>query len=125
MLSESIQPDLPTEPLKLGLLLDFTGPLANYGQELLKGFELAIEHINDAGGVWGMPVETAVGDTALDPTIAVEEARRLIDVEHVHGLVGPDVQRDGVGGGRVGQRTREDSNHLTGRDLIADHVGRR
>ncbi|MYD73329.1 MAG: ABC transporter substrate-binding protein [Chloroflexi bacterium] len=85
----SIQADLPTEPLKLGLLLDFTGPLANYGQELLKGFELAIEHINDAGGVWGMPVETAVGDTALDPTIAVEEARRLIDVEHVHGLVGP------------------------------------
>lgn len=85
----SIQSDLPTAPLKLGLLLDFTGPLANYGQELLKGFELAIVHINDAGGVWGMPVETAVGDTALDPTIAVEEARRLIDVEHVHGLVGP------------------------------------
>lgn len=86
---EATQAALLDSPLKLGLLLDFTGPLANYGQELLKGFELAIEHINDAGGVWGMPVETVVGDTALDPTIAVEEARRLIDVEHVHGLVGP------------------------------------
>lgn len=81
--------DLPTKPLKLGLLLDFSGPLAEYGVELRRGFELAIKHINEAGGVWGMPVETAVGDTAVDPTIAVEEARRLIEVEHVHGLVGP------------------------------------
>ncbi|MDE2744511.1 MAG: ABC transporter substrate-binding protein [Chloroflexota bacterium] len=80
---------MPSEPLKLGFLIDFSGPLAEYGEELLTGFELAIKHINEAGGVWGMPVETAVGDTALDPTIAVEEARRLIEVEHVHGLVGP------------------------------------
>ena len=81
--------DLPTTPLKLGFLLDFSGPLAQYGPELQRGFELAIKHINEAGGVWGMPVETAIGDTALDPTIAVEEARRLIEIERVHGLVGP------------------------------------
>lgn len=82
-------PELPATPLKLGLLLDFTGPLAEYGPELLRGFELAIKQINEAGGVWGMPVETAVGDTAQDPTIAIEEARRLIEVERVHGIVGP------------------------------------
>ena len=86
---QSTRQELPGEPLKLGLLLDFSGPLAEYGAEMLRGFELAIKHINEAGGVWGMPVETAVGDTAVDPTIAVEEARRLIDVEHIHGLVGP------------------------------------
>lgn len=79
----------PATALKLALLLDFSGPLAEYGPELLRGFELAIEQINAAGGVWGMPVETAVGDTALDPTIAVEEARRLIEVEQVHAIVGP------------------------------------
>ena len=78
-----------TTPLKLGFLLDFSGPLADYGPELQKGFELAIRHINEAGGVWGMPVETALGDTALDPTVAIEEARRLIEVEGVHGIVGP------------------------------------
>ncbi len=81
--------EIPTEPLKLGFLLDFSGPLAEYGAELVKGFELAIKHINEAGGVWGMPVETAIGDTAQDPTVAVEEARRLIEIERVHGLVGP------------------------------------
>ena len=81
--------DTPGEPLKLGFLLDFTGPLADYGPELQRGFDLAIKHINEAGGVWGMPIETAIGDTALDPTVAVEEARRLIEIEDVHGIVGP------------------------------------
>ena len=81
--------ELPTDPLKIGLLLDFSGPLAEYGPELQRGFELAIKHINEAGGVWGMPVASAVGDTALDPTTAVEEARRLIEIEHVHGIIGP------------------------------------
>ena len=80
---------LPHTPLKLGLLLDFSGPLAEYGPEMRKGFELAIKHINEAGGVWGMPVEGVAGDTAQDSTIAVEEARRLIEIEGVHGLVGP------------------------------------
>jgi len=79
----------PATPLKLGLLLDFSGPLAEYGPELRRGFELAIRQINAAGGVWGMPVEMAVGDTALDPTTALEEARRLIEIERVHALVGP------------------------------------
>jgi len=75
----------PATPLKLGLLLDFSGPLAEYGPELRRGFELAIRQINAAGGVWGMPVEMAVGDTALDPTTALEEARRLIEIERVEG----------------------------------------
>ena len=83
------QTDAPGEPLKLGYLLDFSGPLAEYGPELQKGFDLAIKHINEAGGVWGMPVETAVGDDGTDPTIAVEEARRLVEIEGVHGIVGP------------------------------------
>ena len=81
--------ELPAVPLKIGLLLDFSAMLAEYGVELQRGFELAIKHINEAGGVWGRPVESAVGDTALDPTTAVEEARRLIEIERVHGIVGP------------------------------------
>lgn len=88
--AETVAPaDQPTEPLKLGFLLDFSGPLADYGPELQRGFDLAIQHINEAGGVWGMPVQSAVGDTMVDPTIAVEEARRLVEIEEVHALVGP------------------------------------
>ncbi len=77
------------EPLKIGFLADFSGPLAEFGPSIQTGVELAIKHLNDAGGVLGHPVEIVVGDTALDPTQATEETRRLIEVEGVHAIVGP------------------------------------
>ncbi len=83
------QADADGGPLKIGLLLDFSGGLAEYGNEMQRGFELAITHINAGGGVWGQPVEVVIGDTSLDPTRAVEEARRLVEVEGVHVIVGP------------------------------------
>lgn len=81
--------DEPTEPLKIGYLADFSGPLAEFGPAIQTGVELAIKHINDAGGVNGMPVEFVVGDDKTDATAAVEEARRLIEVEGVSAIVGP------------------------------------
>ena len=45
--------------LKLGLMLDFSGSLAEFGIDMRRGFELAIKHINDAGGVFGRPVESS------------------------------------------------------------------
>ncbi len=81
------QAETSAEPFKIGLMLDFTGGLAEYGNEMRKGFDLAIKHINAAGGVWGQPVEAYVTDSTLDPTIATEEARRLVEVEGIHAFV--------------------------------------
>ena len=83
------EPIMSDEPLKIGFLADFSGPLAEFGPSIQTGVELAIKHLNDAGGVLGHPVEIVIGDTALDPTQATEEARRLIEVEGVHAIVGP------------------------------------
>lgn len=75
-------------PLKIGFIGDLTGGLAEIGVEMRDGFLLAIEHVNEAGGVFGQPVEFVIGDTNTDPTIAVEEARRMIEIEGVHVIVG-------------------------------------
>ena len=77
------------DQLKIGFLADFSGPLAEYGQLTQRGAELAVRHINEAGGVNGQDVLLVTGDTRVDPAQGVEEARRLIDVEGVHALVGP------------------------------------
>ena len=77
------------EQLKIGFLADFSGPLAEFGPVIQTGADLAIKHINDAGGVNGQDVVLVTGDTRVDPTQGVEEARRLIDVEGVHAIVGP------------------------------------
>jgi len=75
--------------LRIGYLADFSGALAEFGPAIQTGVELAVKHINDAGGVHGLPIEIVIGDDQTDPTAATEEARRLIEVEGVSAIVGP------------------------------------
>ena len=77
------------DALKIGFLADFSGPLAEFGPVIQTGVELALKHINDAGGVNGAPVTFVTGDSAVDPNQGVEEARRLVEVEGVSAIVGP------------------------------------
>ncbi len=76
-------------PLKIAFLADFSGPLAEFGPAIHTGVALAIRHVNDAGGVHGRDVVLVTGDTQVTPTVAVEEARRLVNVAGVHAIVGP------------------------------------
>ncbi len=76
-------------PLKIGLLLNFTGsPEASADRE--RAFQLAIRHINAGGGVLGQPVTGITADATSDPQAAVEAARHLIEIEGVHAIVGPN-----------------------------------
>ena len=83
------EPEPTGDPLKIGFLADFSGPLAEFGPVIQTGVELAIKHVNDAGGVLGQPVQFVTGDTQVDTTQGLEEARRLVEVEGVHAIVGP------------------------------------
>ena len=67
------------EPLKLGALLPRTGGLANGGRPMFAALQLAVNDINEAGGILGRPVEWIDGDDGTHPDIAKETARRLID----------------------------------------------
>ncbi len=75
-------------PLKIGLLLDYTGALGSFGPEEENGAKLAIKHINAAGGVFGKPVQVVTGDSQTSTQPGVAEARRLVDIEKVHAIVG-------------------------------------
>ena len=76
-------------PLRIGLLLNFTGsPEAS--EDRKRAFDLAVQHINEGGGVLGIPVESVVADATQDPSVAVVVARRLVEVEGINALVGPN-----------------------------------
>ena len=77
------------EPLKIGLLLNFEEQSSDGSTVLQRSFELAIRHVNAGGGVLGQPVEFVIGNSTSDPAMGVEEARRLIEEEGVHAIVGP------------------------------------
>ena len=76
--------------LKIGLLMDFSGGSTEVLRDRRRAFELAIEHVNEGGGVFGLPVTVAVGDTTANPEKAVAAARHLVEVEGVQAIVGPN-----------------------------------
>jgi ABC-type branched-subunit amino acid transport system substrate-binding protein len=79
----------PAEPFKIGLILNFSdSPQVSADRE--RAFDLALQHINAGGGVFGLDVESAVADSTGDPATAVAVARRLVEQEGVHAIVGPN-----------------------------------
>ena len=72
-------------PLKIGVMLVNSETQTETARDRLRAFTLAVAHVNAGGGVLGRPVEVAEGDT-LHPEA---EARRLIEEEGVHAIVGP------------------------------------
>ena len=82
--------DADAAPLKIGLLLDFSSGSEEKARDRERAFDLAVQQTNAAGGVLGRPVETVTRDSTRDPAVAVEEARRMIEEDGVHALVGPN-----------------------------------
>ena len=72
------------EPVKIGVGLPLTGPLAFLGTEFLKGSQLAAEEVNKAGGILGgRKIELVVRDHKGIPAEAVTLAKRLIAEDKV------------------------------------------
>ena len=65
------------EAIKVGFLAPLSGPYASMGEDSVKGAEMAVEEINEAGGFLGRPVEMVVIDTKAlvdeHPVEAVDE----------------------------------------------------
>jgi branched-chain amino acid transport system substrate-binding protein len=76
-------------PLRIAILFPFSGDLSDFGEPFRQAAELSVNQINEAGGVLGQPIELVQGDSATSPQQAVEEARRLIELEGVSAIVGP------------------------------------
>jgi len=75
-------------PLKIGQLNSFTGDLSDFGKAHRNSAQLAIDHINEAGGVVGTRVAIVARDTATNPVQGVDSASALISVNNVVAIVG-------------------------------------
>jgi branched-chain amino acid transport system substrate-binding protein len=76
------------EPIKIGITTILSGPLADRGQSEQYGAQLALDHINQTGGVLGRPVEAFYADNVCKPDIGVPATRRLLEQEHVPVIIG-------------------------------------
>src|ERR1700735_3413376 len=76
------------EPVKIGITTILSGPMADRGQQEQYGAQLALDRINQTGGVLGRPVEAFYADNACKPEIGVPATKRLLDEVHVPVIIG-------------------------------------
>ena len=75
-------------PWKVGVLFSRTGPLAVIEETQLRGTILAINEINDQGGINGRPIETVYYDPASDASAFGQYAKRMMVEEGVNTIFG-------------------------------------
>ncbi len=77
---------LGADPLKIGLILPYSGVYANFGDGITAGFEFALK--KRGGQIAGRPVQVIKGDDQLDPKVGSEVAQRIVTRENVDLVVG-------------------------------------
>ncbi|MCB0324161.1 MAG: ABC transporter substrate-binding protein [Bdellovibrionales bacterium] len=83
------------EPIRLGGIFILSGEGAAWGIASRRGVELALEEINAAGGLLGRPVEVLFEDDQGDPKKALSAFQKLVDLEGINLLLGPNWSRQG------------------------------
>ncbi len=73
--------------IKIGTILNLTGPIAFIGPLFKNGIVLALEEVNYTVG--GKKIELIPEDAAADMNVALEKAKKLVERDEVNIILGP------------------------------------
>jgi branched-chain amino acid transport system substrate-binding protein len=82
--------------IQLGAILSLTGAGGVYGPSSKKGMDLAVERINNAGGVNGATINLDTRDDASDKIQSAQVAQTLIQQGSLLALLGPTLSNSAV-----------------------------
>jgi len=66
------------EPISVGLSAPMTGNYAEYGNNWKKAMDIAVEKINQKGGIKGRPLQLVVEDSKSDPKDSAQIAQKFV-----------------------------------------------
>lgn len=76
-----------SDPLRIGCITTLTGDFAAHGVAMQRGLALAVERVNERGGIDGKPVSVVCEDDRFSIRAGVAAIRKLIDVDKVPVIV--------------------------------------
>jgi len=85
------------DTIKIGLNVELTGDTATFGQSTQKGVDLAVEELNNGGGLLGRKVEIVAEDNKGKGTDSATVAKKLIEVDKVAALLGSVASTNSMG----------------------------
>jgi branched-chain amino acid transport system substrate-binding protein len=95
------------EVIKIGVVTPLSGTYAGVGQPVRWGLELAAREINEAGGIGNRRVVLLFEDEEANPSVAVQKAERLFQVEKVDFLTGMVNSGSTLAVGQLGERNNK------------------
>jgi len=84
------------QEIKIGSVAPLTGPISTYGQSHKNAVDLAVEQVNEQGGLLGRTVVVIHEDSQGDPLIGANATQKLIEQDHVVAIVGPIPSKVGM-----------------------------
>jgi branched-chain amino acid transport system substrate-binding protein len=79
---------IAADPIKIGVVTPLSGTYTPIGQQVRWGLELATREVNAAGGIMGRQIELIFEDEEANPSVAVQKAEKLFEVQKVDLLTG-------------------------------------
>jgi branched-chain amino acid transport system substrate-binding protein len=76
------------EPVKMGMVEPLTGVYAKLAEAEVGGARLALEEVNQIGGILGREAQLLVEDSANEISVGVAKTQQLIDRDHVDFILG-------------------------------------
>ena len=86
--SQSSGEESNSSTIKIGYFGPLTGGTAQAGQAALNGVQIAVNELNEAGGVLGKQLEIVSYDDKSSPEEAVKAATKLVQVDKVNAIFG-------------------------------------
>lgn len=74
--------------IKIGAVFCLTGSGKTVGEDALKGVVLAVEQINNKGGIFGKKVKLIVEDDQTSPQLSVSATQKLVNFDKVKVIIG-------------------------------------
>ncbi len=74
--------------IKVGIVDTYSGPPAGFSQDVLDGFRMVVNDVNEKGGIRGRKIEFTTRDEKFRPDIGLSMAKELLYKENVDILMG-------------------------------------
>ncbi|OYT91534.1 MAG: ABC transporter substrate-binding protein [Burkholderiales bacterium PBB3] len=84
----SAQQGISKDEILVGTIQDLSGPLAGYGKQARNGMLLAVEEVNEQGGINGRKIKLLIEDAGYDPKRAVLAATKLVQQDKIFMMLG-------------------------------------
>ncbi len=94
------------DTIRVGVFADLSGTTASFGQSTKNGIELAVEEINNSGGVLGKKIQLFVEDDQGRPEQAKTVVSKLINQDKVQAVLGEVASTNSLAAAPVAQEAK-------------------